>query len=82
MGSAAAPREDSPMSEITRTSTGRAPHNPTMMTREARRLVGFERHYHCASCGHDTRSWSRAAACPDCGEAYVSAVIRRAAFAG
>ena len=70
------------MSEITRTHTGRALQNPATVAREARRLVGFERHYHCTSCGHDRRSWTRTAACPDCGEAYVSAVIRRAAFAG
>ena len=68
------------MAEITIAPTGRALHDPTAVAREARRLVGFERRYHCDSCGHERRSWTRMAACPDCGEAFVSAVIQRAAF--
>ena len=69
------------MSQSTGIHTGRALHNPAAVSREARRLVGFERHYHCGACGTDRSSWTRTSACPDCGEAYVSAVIRRAAFA-
>jgi hypothetical protein len=46
----------------------------------ARRLVGFERHYRCGACGGERRSWTRLSACPDCGTALPSAVIRRAAF--
>jgi predicted RNA-binding Zn-ribbon protein involved in translation (DUF1610 family) len=48
---------------------------------ESRRLVGLERHYRCASCGREHRSWSRVRTCPDCGEALTSARIRRAAIA-
>lgn len=70
------------MAEITETTTGRALHDPKAVAREARRLVGFERHYHCDSCGRERRSWTRMSSCPDCGEAFVSAVIHRAAFAG
>ena len=47
-----------------------------------RRLIALERHYHCTSCGSDERAWARVAACPNCGEAFVAAVIRRAALAG
>jgi predicted RNA-binding Zn-ribbon protein involved in translation (DUF1610 family) len=47
-----------------------------------RRLVALERHYHCSSCGSDERSWARVSACPNCGEMFVAAVIRRAAVAG
>jgi hypothetical protein len=47
-----------------------------------RRLVALERHYHCGSCGSNERSWARVPACPNCGEAFVTAVIRRAALAG
>ena len=46
------------------------------------RLVALERHYHCGSCGSDERSWARVSACPNCGEPFVAAVIRRAALAG
>jgi hypothetical protein len=52
------------------------------VAREARRLIGFERHYHCDSCGGERRSWARMASCPDCGEAFVCAVIHRAALSG
>ncbi|MGH2985089.1 MAG: hypothetical protein ACRDLO_00175 [Solirubrobacterales bacterium] len=55
--------------------------DPALIAREARRLIGLERQYHCAACGCEWRSWTRLAACPDCGEAFLSAVIRRAAFA-
>ena len=51
------------------------------VAREARRLVGFERHYRCGSCERERHSWSRMSACPDCGQAFVAAVIRRAAIA-
>lgn len=81
MGSWPAASEHVPMSQIATTQTGRALHDPSAVSREARRLVGFERHYHCAACGHDRRTWTRAEACPDCGEHYVSAVIHRAAVA-
>jgi hypothetical protein len=69
------------MIDATRTHTGRSLRDPAAVAREARRMVGLERHYHCECCGGDRRSWTRLAACPDCGEAYVAAVIRRAAFA-
>ena len=46
-----------------------------------RRLVRMERQYHCRACGGERSSWTRLAACPDCGEAFVAAVIRRAALA-
>jgi hypothetical protein len=44
-------------------------------------LIAFERHYSCSGCGHEYRSWSRLPACPDCGEPFPIAVIRRAAIA-
>ena len=47
-----------------------------------RRIVGLERRYRCEACGSEHRSWERAAACPSCGEAFVAAVIRRAALSG
>ena len=47
----------------------------------ARRLVRVERHYECRACGSAKTSWVRVQACPECGEAFVAAVIRRAAFA-
>ena len=47
-----------------------------------RRLVGLERRYHCGSCGSEHRSWQREVVCPSCGEAFVAAVIRRAAVTG
>ena len=62
-------------------TTGRCLHDPSAVAREARRLVGLERHYRCGSCGTERHSWTRVAACPDCGEAFVAAVIHRAAFA-
>ncbi|MDX6582934.1 MAG: hypothetical protein QOI10_2118 [Solirubrobacterales bacterium] len=61
--------------------TGRALRDPAAVSREARRMVGLERRYHCDGCGGEHRSWARMSSCPDCGEAYVAAVIRRAAFA-
>jgi hypothetical protein len=82
MAERAADREDQPMIDANTTDTGRALRDPARVTREARRVVGLERHYHCGSCGCDRRSWTRMSACPRCGEAYVAAVIRRAAFAG
>ncbi len=81
MGSWPVAGEHVRMSQIATTHTGQDVHDPSAVAREARRLVGFERHYHCAACGHDRRTWTRASACPDCGEHYVAAVIRRAAFA-
>lgn len=70
------------MAEITTQSSGRSLRDPAAVAREARRLVGFERHYHCASCDCERRSWTRLSTCPRCGEAFVTAVIRRAALAG
>lgn len=55
--------------------------DPAIVGPEARRLIGLERHYRCRACGREHRSWERLCACPDCGAAFVSAVIRRAAFA-
>ena len=69
------------MINSTITPTGRALRDPAAVAREARRMVGLERHYHCASCGSEHHSWTRMHACRDCGHAYASAVIRRAAFA-
>jgi hypothetical protein len=66
---------------IESTRTGRGLRDPAAVAREARRLVGFERHYSCASCGSERSSWSRMSCCPECGEAYVAAIIRRAALA-
>jgi hypothetical protein len=65
---------------IESTRTGRGLRDSAAVARETRRLVGFERCYSCASCGGERRSWSRMTSCPDCGEAYVAAVIRRAAI--
>jgi hypothetical protein len=56
-------------------------HNSTQIAGR-RRVVALERHYHCGTCGSDERSWARISACPNCGEAFVAAVIRRAALAG
>ena len=82
MGPAGAERKDVPMIDIRDASTtGRNLTDPTAVVREARRLVSLERHYHCDSCGSERSSWTRMSACPDCGEAFVAAVIRRAAFA-
>ena len=61
--------EDHGMIQSTTQNTGR------------RRLVGLERHYHCDACGAEQRSWTRVPACPECGQAFVTAVIRRAALA-
>ena len=70
------------MTETTFTPTGRALRDPGAVAREARRFVGLERQYHCESCGGERRSWTRIAACPDCGEAFAVGVIRRAATVG
>ena len=40
-------------------TTGRALRDPAAVVREARRMVGLERQYHCVSCGVEHRSWSR-----------------------
>ena len=69
------------MPQIQTPTTGRALRDPAVVAREARRLVGLERHYSCSTCGTQHRSWSRLSACPSCGTAFVSAVIRRAAIA-
>lgn len=70
------------MAHTSLTSNGRTLRDPQLVAREARRLVGFERHYHCASCGGERRSWARLASCPDCGEPFLTATIHRAALAG
>jgi hypothetical protein len=62
------------------TTTERGLRDTAGVAREARRLVGFERCYSCASCGSERHSWSRMRSCPECGEVYVAAVIRRAAI--
>jgi hypothetical protein len=67
MGLRAVAGEDEPMIQSTTQTPG------------PRRLVGLERHYHC-ECGRDERSWTRLTACPECGQAFVTAVIRRAAL--
>ena len=69
------------MTETTSTHTGRALHDPAAVAREARRIVGLERRYQCAGCGAEHASWARMSGCPDCGQPYRAAVIRRAAFA-
>ena len=69
------------MTDTHTNTTGRALRDPAAVVREARRMVGLERQYQCISCGTEHRSWSRMTACPDCGQAYAAAVIRRAAFA-
>ena len=69
------------MTDTTSTFSGRALRDPAAVVREARRMVGLERHYRCAGCASERSSWSRMSSCPDCGQAYVAAVIRRAAFA-
>jgi rubrerythrin len=70
------------MAEITPIPVGvRSRCEPATEARDARRLIGLERHYRCRPCGREHRSWARLYACPDCGAAFVSAVIRRAAFA-
>ena len=82
MGQRARAGEDVPMIDARGTThTGRTLTDPTAVAREARRLVSLERHYHCDACGSERRSWTRMSACPECGEAFVAAVIRRAAFA-
>jgi hypothetical protein len=67
---------------ISETASGRSLQDPRSVVREARRLVGFERHYSCDSCGGERRSWTRLSSCPDCGERFASATIRRAALSG
>jgi rubrerythrin len=69
------------MVNATRFETGRTLRDPGAVAREARRLVGFERSYRCDGCGHEHRTWTRLSECPDCGTAYVAAVIHRAALA-
>ena len=82
MGLATPAGEHIPMIDARgKTHTGRSLTDPTAVAREARRLVSLERHYHCDACGSERSSWTRMSACPDCGEAFVAAVIRRAAFA-
>ncbi len=68
------------MADTKTAPTGRALRDPAAVVREARRMVGLERYYDCRSCGAGHSSWTRMSSCPDCGQAYVSAVIRRAAF--
>ena len=82
MGRAGPGGEDVPMIDTRgSTHTGRNLTDPMAVAREARRLVSLERHYHCDGCGSERSSWTRMSACPECGEAFVAAVIRRAAFA-
>ena len=69
------------MTDTPSTITGRALRDPAAVVRETRRMVGLERHYHCSSCGGEHRNWSRMSSCPDCGQPFAAAVIRRAAFA-
>ncbi len=76
---AAAERQDRTMIDTRGTTTGRTLRSSSAVAQQARRLVGFERHYHCGSCGSERQSWARIRACPECGEAFVAAVIRRAA---
>jgi hypothetical protein len=73
MGAGRAGCEDSPMTNATERDIGAA-------RREMRRLVGLERHYRCAACDGEHRSWTRMRRCPDCGHALTTAVIRRAAL--
>jgi DNA-directed RNA polymerase subunit RPC12/RpoP len=61
---------------------GRSLREMSLVAREARRLVGFERQYRCSECGGEHRSWTRMRACPDCGERLAVAVIHRAAVVG
>lgn len=81
MGGGAGVGEDAPMIESRGTTTGRTLRDPAIVAGEARRLVGLERRYECSSCGSERHSWTRMTACPECGEAFVAAVIRRAALA-
>ncbi len=81
MGASGVCGEDLPMVNANSSDTGRTLRDPGAVAREARRLVGFERSYRCDGCGHEHRTWSRLSACPDCGTAYVAAVIHRAALA-
>jgi hypothetical protein len=77
----AAAGDHAPMPESSIHTAGRSRSDAAAVAREARRLIGLERQYHCRSCGGERRSWSRLAACPDCGEDFAAAVIRRAALA-
>jgi hypothetical protein len=70
--------DDARMIDVAHTHTGSRRDPP--VARKARRFVGLERHYRCGACGAERQSWARMSACPDCGEAYVAAVIRRAAI--
>lgn len=63
-----------------RTSPGRSPRE-VRAVRQARRLVGLERNYHCSSCGFEQRSYTRLSSCQGCGEQLAVAIIRRAAVA-
>jgi predicted RNA-binding Zn-ribbon protein involved in translation (DUF1610 family) len=81
MEAAPSTEQDAAMAQIQITPTGRALRDPAAVAREARRLVGLERHYSCTSCGAEHHSWSRMSGCPECGTAFASAVIRRAAIA-
>ena len=82
MGGRTPSKQDVPVAETSIARTGRSLRDPSAVTLEARRLVGFERQYHCHECGTELRSWTRLSACPECGEPFVAAVIRRAATAG
>jgi hypothetical protein len=73
--------QDSRMAETTGIRRTQGSPRAAANVAEARRLVGFERHYRCGSCGRERRSWTRLAACADCGETFVRAVIHRAALA-
>ena len=72
--------EDAPMIARAQTASGRSGRDLALV-REARRVVGLERSYTCAECGHRHTSWARLHECPECGERLAIAVIRRAAFA-
>jgi lipopolysaccharide biosynthesis regulator YciM len=69
------------IAQTTRTDTGRSLADPSAVAREARRLVALERQYRCQDCGCERTSWTRIRNCPECGEAFHAAVIRRAALA-
>jgi hypothetical protein len=81
MGAPGGEREDRDMAQTLRTDTGRSLADPAAVSREARRLVALERQYRCQGCGCERTSWMRIRDCPECGEAFVAAVIRRAALA-
>jgi hypothetical protein len=68
--------------KTTHQRSGRSLREMSLVAREARRLVGFERLYACSECGSEHRSWARMRSCPDCGERLEIAVIHRAAVVG